>query len=86
VEYFGEDAFDVLVSTELLEHVRDWRRAVDNKESAEKWRIYMYHHDSYGFPHHGYPYGLSSNVDGKFQINMKAFPFVCSMFKLLLES
>lgn len=30
VEYFGEEAFDVVIATELLEHVKDWRTVVDN--------------------------------------------------------
>jgi len=30
VEEFGEDTFDVVISTELLEHVKDWKRAVSN--------------------------------------------------------
>ena len=36
VARFGENAFDVVVSTELLEHARDWRRIVSNIKRVTK--------------------------------------------------
>ena len=57
VEYFGEESFDVIVSTELFEHVNDWRAVVDNAKRAlrREGTIYVTTR-SKGFPFHGYPY------------------------------
>jgi len=41
-EYFGEESFDVVISTELLEHVRNWRLAIQNIKSVVKRRGYIY--------------------------------------------
>lgn len=30
VEFFGENSFDVIVSTEMLEHVEDWKKVIRN--------------------------------------------------------
>ncbi|WP_217423095.1 class I SAM-dependent methyltransferase [Methanocella conradii] len=36
VEEFGENVFDVVISTELLEHVKDWRKAISNMKKNVK--------------------------------------------------
>ena len=41
VECFGEESFDVVVSTELLEHVRDWRTAINNIKSVLRRERYV---------------------------------------------
>jgi SAM-dependent methyltransferase len=57
VEYFGEEAFDVVISTELLEHVEDWKLVITNIKRVLKRGGYLYITTrSYGFPYHGYPY------------------------------
>lgn len=30
VEYFGEEVFNVVIATELLEHVKDWKAVINN--------------------------------------------------------
>lgn len=57
VEYFGEMSFDVIISTELLEHVRDWRLVINNMKKVVREGGYIYITTrSIGFPYHGYPY------------------------------
>jgi SAM-dependent methyltransferase len=57
VEYFGEETFDVVISTELLEHVEDWRLVITNIKRVLKRGGYLYITTrSYGFPYHGYPH------------------------------
>jgi SAM-dependent methyltransferase len=53
---FGRGSFDLVVSTEMLEHVRDWRAAVTNLKLALRiggWLLVTTR--SLGFPFHGYP-------------------------------
>lgn len=57
VDYFGEETFDVVISTELLEHVRNWRLVVNNMKKVLKKGGYIYITTrSRGFPYHGYPF------------------------------
>jgi len=43
VEYFGPESFDVVISTELLEHVQNWRLAINNMKSVLKRDGYIYY-------------------------------------------
>lgn len=57
IEYFGRESFDVVIATELLEHVKDWRLVTRNIKGVLKRNGYAYVNTrSYGFPYHGYPY------------------------------
>jgi len=54
---FGKESFDVVVSTELLEHVRNWRGIISNiKHICRTGGIILITTRSLGFPYHGYPY------------------------------
>lgn len=57
VEKFGENSFDALISTEMLEHVRDWRSVVNNMKLVVRPMGYIYISTrSLGFPYHACPY------------------------------
>jgi len=56
-EYFGPESFDVVIASELLEHVMDWRLVINNMKTVLKKDGHIYITTrSQGFPYHGFPY------------------------------
>ena len=53
---FGPSAFDLVISTEMIEHVRDWRTTVQNlKAVLRPGGHLLLTTRSPGFPYHGWP-------------------------------
>ena len=53
----GENAFDLLISTELIEHVRDWRRVVHNfKHVLKPNGLMLVTTRSFGVDFHAHPF------------------------------
>ncbi len=50
VEHFGPESFDVVISTETLEHVQDWRLVINNMKKVLKRGGYIYHNSFPWFP------------------------------------
>lgn len=54
---FGENRFDVVIATELLEHVKDWREAITNmKKVCKPGGTMIITTRSKGFQYHAWPY------------------------------
>lgn len=57
INRFGENYFDLVINTELLEHVEDWRTAINQMKAVTKvGGLLIMTTRSRGFPYHGYPY------------------------------
>jgi len=56
IKYFGSEKFDVLIATELLEHVKEWKIVVNNfKKIVKPDGLIFITTRSKGFPYHGFP-------------------------------
>lgn len=57
IEKFGKESFDVVISTELLEHVKNWRAVVSGiKKLCKPNGIILITTRSYGYGYHASPY------------------------------
>lgn len=56
VERFGKESFDIVVSSNLLEHVRDWRAVVSNMKNICRPSGFIVIETPSRWPFHGYPY------------------------------
>lgn len=55
-EKFGGEAFDIVISTEMLEHLQDWRSVVEQlKAVVRRGGLLLITTRSPGFPYHPYP-------------------------------
>ena len=57
VRHFGRESFDVVISTEMLEHTLDWRRAIQAMKGVLRpGGLVVITTRGPGFPYHEHPY------------------------------
>ena len=57
LEYFGPESFDVVISSEMIEHVINWRIVIGGMKATLKRGGYIYLTTrSRGFAYHGFPF------------------------------
>lgn len=56
LKYFGPESFDIVISTEMIEHVKDWKTVLSNfKNICKVGGIIIITTRSYGYPYHPHP-------------------------------
>lgn len=74
VARFGANSFDLLISTELLEHVRDWRKVIGEfKQILKPGGRLLITTRSRGFPYHAFPDDFWRYEPSDFQIIFSDF-------------
>jgi SAM-dependent methyltransferase len=57
IREFGRESFDIVISTEMLEHVKNWSLVISNlKNLCRPGGIILITTRSYGFGYHAFPY------------------------------